>query len=173
MYGYFWVNQTFCSSICNHTQVYSYKGNRCDGFVGENRNVKGKFDYNWTYGYNGTDLLLYVTMGRMEVDGYYYQGGNGYSYRGLSRRGDGSGAANSSQAADYRSYGTIFFDDGNGFYKGYGSSRGYSADYAGASSGSSWSTSTYTGGTYDSSSSSSDSSSSSSSSSSQTTTTTT
>lgn len=130
MYGYFWVNKTFCSSVCNHTQVYNYVTNRCDVFTGDYRNIKGKFDYNWTYGYNGTDLLLYMTLTRMDVSNFYYQGGNGYNWRGLSSKGDGSGSAASTQA-EFTSYGTVYFDDGNGFYKGYAASRGHSIDFAG------------------------------------------
>jgi hypothetical protein len=80
--------------------------------------IRGKFDYNWTYGYNGTDLLLYVTLSRLDASNYYYQGGNGYSFKGLSSKGDISGATRTTQA-DFTSYGTIYFDDGNGFYKGY------------------------------------------------------
>ena len=141
MYGYFWVNSTFCSKLCNHTQSYNYSTNGCDSVQASSSTTtlsKGKFDYNWYYGFNGTDLTIYMFITRPDVLYYYYQGGNGYTMNGLAHKGDGNGSgstlANSSDSAGFgaggagfgASYGTAFFDDGNGFYRGYSSSRGAS-----------------------------------------------
>lgn len=141
LYGYFWVNNTFCSQLCNHTQSYNYSTNACDNvqassFSSGGLQAKGKFDYNWYYGFNGTDLTIYMTITKPDVLFYYYQGGNGYNMSGLAYKGNGngSGSAFRSGSESYfgsgsgfgSSYGTAFFDDGNGFYKGYSSSRGAS-----------------------------------------------
>lgn len=96
VYGYFWVNSTFCSQLCNHTQSYNYSTNACDNMQASLSSgsgvLQGKFDYSWYYGYNGTDLTLYMFFNKPNVLYYYYEGGNGYSSDGLSHKGDGNGS---------------------------------------------------------------------------------
>jgi len=136
--GYFWVNNTFCSELCSYTQSYNFSTNGCDDVMASSSSDafnNGEFSYEWTYGFNGTDLILYVVFSRVDVLYYYYQGGIGYGMNGVVSKGDGNGSGSSFGYGgddDFgggfgSSYATVFYDDGNGYYQGYSSSTGTSS----------------------------------------------
>jgi hypothetical protein len=50
--GYFYVNSTFCATMCNNNQKYNYKSNSCDDYISSgNSNIKGRFEFSFTYLY--------------------------------------------------------------------------------------------------------------------------
>lgn len=49
IFGYFWVNSTFCALICNRYQIYDFETNRCLPYTGSATSYPpGRFVFDWS-----------------------------------------------------------------------------------------------------------------------------
>ena len=122
IFGYFWVNNTFCSMICNRYQIYDFNTNTCPSYSGDlNAYPPGRLTFDWSSKVVGNNILVNLLFGQSNAYFYYYQGGNGYNINGSNNKGNASGIGLTNTNNG------LYYDNGDGYSLGYPSGGGSSS----------------------------------------------